>query len=73
MLTCGEPPEFTAYDFLPGIAQRHSHPSFPEPEVAMIFRKSDSDTAVDLFEVEMRLRVALEEAAASGRMVRSDN
>ena len=70
MLTCGEPPEFTPYDFLPGIAQRHSHPPFPEPEVAMIFRKSDSDTAVDLFEVEMRLRAAVEEAAATRKVVR---
>ena len=59
----------TAYDFLPGISQRHSHSSFPEPEVAMIFRSSDSDTAVNLFEVEMRLRIALEEAIVAMKSV----
>lgn len=70
ILTCGEPPQFTAYDFLSGIAQRHSHPSFPEPEVAMIFRTSETDTAVDLFEIEMQLRVALQDASNTNKLVR---
>lgn len=57
-LTCGEPVEFTVYDFLEGIARRSEHKPYPEPEVAMIFKKSDTDTAVDLFEVEINLRKA---------------
>jgi hypothetical protein len=57
-LTCGEPVEFTVYDFLEGIARRSEHQPYPEPEVAMIFKKSDTDTAVDLFEVEINLRKA---------------
>ena len=57
-LTCGEPVEFTVYDFLKGIARRSEHKPYPEPEVAMIFKKSDTDTAVDLFEVEINLRKA---------------
>ena len=60
-LTCGEPPEFTAYDFLKGVAQREEHPSHPEPDVAMIFRKSKHDMTVDIVEVESRLMVALQE------------
>ena len=57
-LTCGEPVEFTVYDFLQGIARRKEHKPYPEPEVAMIFKKSDSDTAVDLVDVELALRKA---------------
>ena len=60
-LNCGEPVEFTVYDFLGGIARRSEHKAYPEPEVAMIFKKSDTDTAVDLFEVEMGLRKAYQE------------
>ena len=53
--------EVTKYDFLEGIAKRKYHRSYPEPEVAMIFRKSDSDDAIDLWEVEHRLKVLLKE------------
>lgn len=60
-LTCGEPVESTAYDWLEGIARRHEHKNYPEPEVAMIFKKSETDNAVDLFEVEMGLRKAYQE------------
>ena len=61
LLSCGDPVESTDYDFLEGIARRNEHPPYPEPEVAMIFKRSESDTAVDLFEVEMALRKAYQE------------
>ena len=61
ILSCGEPVESTDYDFLEGIARRYEHPSYPEPEVAMIFKRSESDTSVDLFEVELALRRAYQE------------
>lgn len=64
-LTCGEPVEFTVYDFLQGIARRKEHRPYPEPEVAMIFKKADSDTAVDLVEVELTLRKAYTETPES--------
>lgn len=60
-LTCGEAVESTAYDWLEGIARRHEHSHYPEPEVAMIFKKAETDNAVDLFEVEMGLRKAYQE------------
>ena len=44
-----------------GVAQRADLPPHPEPEVAMIFKKSEGDTAVDLLQVEMALRKALQE------------
>ena len=66
-LTCGDSVEFTVYDFLSGIARRKEHRPYPEPEVAMIFKKSDSDTAVDLVEVEMTLRKAYVEVRTGAK------
>lgn len=63
ILSCGDPVESTAYDFLEGIARREEHASYPEPEVAMIFKRSESDTSVDLFEVEVALRRAYHEVS----------
>jgi hypothetical protein len=60
--------EVTKYDFLEGIAKRKYHRSYPEPEVAMIFRKSDSDDAIDLWEVEHRLKVLLKENSQSSNV-----
>ena len=65
LLTCGDFVEFTVYDFLKGIARRNEHKPYPEPEVAMIFKKSETDTTVDLFEVEMGLRKAYQEVRSS--------
>ena len=62
-LTCGEPVEYTVYDFLKGIARRNELQLFPEPEVAMIFKKSETDNAVNLFDVEMGLRRAYQEVS----------
>lgn len=53
------------YDFLEGIAKRSSHRSFPEPEVAMIFKTSDNEDAIDLWEVERRLKILLKEVSVS--------
>ena len=44
-----------------GIARRKEHKSFPEPEVAMIFRKSELESTVDLLDIEMGLRKAYQE------------
>ena len=62
-LTCGDPVEYTVYDFLKGIARRKDHKPFPEPEVAMIFKKSEMDNTVDLFDVEMGLKKAYQEVS----------
>ncbi len=59
-LTCGEPVEYTVYDFLKGVARRLEHKHYPEPEVAMIFKKKDEDN-VDIFKVEMELRKLYQE------------
>ena len=61
LLNCGEAVESTVYDFLKGIARREEHKAYPEPEVAMIFKKTETDNSVDLFEVEMGLRKAYKE------------
>ena len=60
-ISCGEPVEFTPYDFLKGIAQRSQLVSRPELEVAAVFKKSDTDTTVDVLEIEASLRAAITE------------
>ena len=55
-LTCGDPVRVTSYDFLEGIARREELAAYPEPEVAMIFKRTETDISIDLFEVEMALR-----------------
>ncbi len=62
-ITCGDPVESMAYDWLEGIARRQEHSHYPEPEVAMIFKKTETDNAVDLFEVEMGLRRAYQDVS----------
>ena len=62
-LSCGDPVDATDYDFLEGIANRKELPSHPEPEVASVFKKSDSDTSVDLVEVEQSLKMAVQEVS----------
>ena len=59
-LSCGEPVDFTMYDFLKGLAQRRQLPSRIEPEVALVFRASESDNTVDMLEVETFLRSAID-------------
>jgi len=64
-LECGKPANFTYYDQLMGIANRHNHPHIPEPQVAMVFRKKGSkkDT-IDLNTLEKKLRKAKREVRA---------
>eukprot|EP00095_Tigriopus_kingsejongensis_P007637 snap_masked-scaffold1040_size68023-processed-gene-0.10 protein:Tk07637 transcript:snap_masked-scaffold1040_size68023-processed-gene-0.10-mRNA-1 annotation:"tetratricopeptide repeat protein 17" len=38
VLDCGKPVNFTYYDHLVGLQNRHSHPNMPEPEVAAAFK-----------------------------------
>lgn len=61
-LECGKPANFTYYDQLMGIANRHNHPHIAEPQVAMVFRKKGSkkDT-IDLNTLEKKLRKAKKE------------
>ncbi|XP_070561475.1 tetratricopeptide repeat protein 17-like [Ptychodera flava] len=54
-LQCGEPAVKTDYDHLEGIRRRHSHPNFPEPEVAMIFKKTEGDQ-IDMNSLETTLK-----------------
>lgn len=39
VLDCGKAVNFTYYDNLVGVANRHRHPNVPEPQVALIFSK----------------------------------
>ncbi|XP_071510193.1 uncharacterized protein [Diadema antillarum] len=54
-LHCGKHANKTDFDYLNGIADRWKHPSIPEPEVALIFKRSDSDQ-VDMSMLENSLR-----------------
>ena len=59
-LTCGPPVNETFYDHLDGIANRAHHPTYIEPDVAMIFKKSEMQD-VDLGLVESNLHRAFQE------------
>ena len=56
-LDCGKPANFTYYDHLIGIANRHNHPTKPEPQVAVIFNQRRSPE-MDLETLEKKLRKA---------------
>ena len=57
-LTCGEPIPFTAVDHLDGIESRFYYPVYPEPEVALLFRKNEFDT-VQMDVIERNLLEAM--------------
>lgn len=58
-LDCGKPVNFTYYDNLVGVANRHNHPHVPEPQVAMIFKKrSTKSTEFDVNALERKLKKA---------------
>lgn len=67
VLDCGRAANFTYYDQLIGVANRHNHPHIPEPQVAMVFRKKGSkkDT-IDLNTLERKLRKAKKEVMFVG-------
>jgi len=53
-LTCGEPVNETTIDHLEGILDRLKHPPFPEPDVALLFRKNEFDSVqTDVIEVNL--------------------
>ena len=58
VLECTKHVNKTDYDSLSGIIDRRKHPSIPEPEVALIFKRSDSDQ-VDMSVLETSLREAI--------------
>ena len=61
-LTCGSSVNETSYDHLEGIANREYHPTFMEPDVAMLFKKNDMED-IDLGVIESNLRRAIEEVS----------
>lgn len=70
VLTCGKPVNFTHFDHLQGIAERHTHPSFPEPEVALIFKKKNKsgNHEVNMNDLEKKLRKAKKEKPKSAQV-----
>ncbi|CAG0881639.1 unnamed protein product [Cyprideis torosa] len=63
-LECGKPANFTYYDHLIGIANRHNHPNAPEPQVAVIFNHKRVPE-LDLESLEKKLRKAKAERPRS--------
>ena len=57
-VNCGPPVAETKFDYLPGIANRKEHASFPEPEVALIFKQNEFDEP-NLEDIENSLKDAL--------------
>ena len=55
--------ESTPYDFLEGVARRDQFSIHPEPDVAMVFKKTTDDQSVDLVEVEKLLKKLLNEVS----------
>ncbi|XP_066995577.1 uncharacterized protein [Anabrus simplex] len=65
-LDCGKPVNFTYYDNLVGVANRHNHPTVPEPQVAMIFKKRNSkNSEIDVDALERKLKKAKREKPKS--------
>ena len=64
-LHCWKHANTTDYDYLNGIADRWKHPSIPEPEVALIFKRSDSDQ-VDMSLLENSLRETIKLVSSTG-------
>lgn len=51
---------------------REEHPSHPEPDVAMIFRKSKHDMTVDIVDVENKLIKAMQEVSGIVTLVHAN-
>jgi len=64
-LACKDHANETVYDFLEGVAMRRRHKAYPEPEVAMIFKKEPTDNSIDLTEVEASLQKAIKQVKYS--------
>jgi hypothetical protein len=61
-LTCGLPVNKTIYDHLEGVRMREKHPAHAEPEVAMIFKKTELED-IDLNAIETTLKRSYEEVS----------
>ncbi|KAI4504679.1 hypothetical protein M0802_000229 [Mischocyttarus mexicanus] len=64
ILDCGKPVNYTYYDNLTGVANRNNHPLVPEPNVALMFKKSNGK-AIDVDLLERRLKKAKREKPKS--------
>ncbi|XP_046391209.1 tetratricopeptide repeat protein 17-like [Ischnura elegans] len=65
-LDCGKSANFTYYDHLVGVANRHNHPHAPEPQVSLIFRKrSSKNIEFDINALERKLKKAKKEKPKS--------
>ncbi|KAI4462150.1 ttc17 protein [Holotrichia oblita] len=66
-LDCGKPVNYTYYDNLVGVLNRHRHPNVPEPQVALILSKTKNNkpTEFDIDALERRLRKAKKEKPKS--------
>lgn len=64
-LDCGKPVNYTYYDNLVGVLNRHRHPNVPEPQVALILTKTKNNkpTEFDIDALERRLRKAKKEVS----------
>lgn len=62
VLDCGKAVNFTYYDNLVGVNNRHNHPHVPEPQVALIFKKKSSkNNDFDVDALERKLKKAKKE------------
>lgn len=62
VLDCGKAVNFTYYDNLVGVNNRHNHPHVPEPQVALIFKKKSSKNSdFDVDALERKLKKAKRE------------
>lgn len=70
-LDCGKSVNFTYYDNLVGVANRHNHPHVPEPQVAMIFKKKGTkSTEFDVNALERKLKKAKREVCNNYILIR---
>ncbi|KAL0268990.1 UNVERIFIED_CONTAM: hypothetical protein PYX00_010745 [Menopon gallinae] len=66
VLDCGKAVNFTYYDYLVGVNNRHNHPHVPEPQVALIFNKNSSkNNEFDVDALERKLKKAKREKPKS--------
>ena len=65
-LDCGRPVNYTYYDNLVGVLNRHKHPNVPEPQIELIFgklKRGGKTNELDVDALEKRLRKAKREVS----------
>ncbi|GFO26618.1 tetratricopeptide repeat protein 17-like [Plakobranchus ocellatus] len=65
-LTCGKKVNYTAYDHLKGISDRHLHSHIPEPDVAVVFQSIGKSAEVDINDLEQKLRKTRKDVEKAG-------